>query len=108
MKEAEAIEAQMRAKSGSQPGYPGGGASYTAQPGYPGQGYYPPQQVPTLKLPEQIKISSCTPTCVLPEYEHLDSRINSQSNRGIYSGQPEKLFPPSCRNSSLFFWDFCY
>ena len=52
MKEAEAIEAQMRAKVGGQPGYPGGApaaAPYPgAQPGFQAQpqpGYYPPQQV---------------------------------------------------------------
>jgi len=56
IKEAEAIEAQMRAKSGGQVGF--GGATQgaypgqlpsqhtgqPAQPGYTGQGYYPPQQ----------------------------------------------------------------
>ena len=53
MKEAEAIEAQMRAKAGGQPGYPGGAPAAAPYPGQPGfqaqpQGYYPPQQVRAL------------------------------------------------------------
>jgi len=52
IKEAEAIEAQMRAKSGGQAGFATGGTApgqphypgQPGQPGYAGQGYYPPQQ----------------------------------------------------------------
>jgi far upstream element-binding protein len=47
IEEAEAIEAQIRAKAVPQPqpaGFPA--APYAAQPGYPAPaGYYPPQQV---------------------------------------------------------------
>jgi len=50
IKEAEAIEAQMRAKSGGPAGFAAAGGApaaqghYPGQPGYAGQGYYPPQQ----------------------------------------------------------------
>jgi hypothetical protein len=57
IEEAEAIEAQIRAKAVPQPqpaGFPA--APYAAQPGYPAPaGYYPPQQVSSLYVYVPLK-----------------------------------------------------
>ena len=48
-------------------------------------------------------------TCIVPTMYISVCTLNvNVHTRGIYSGQPEKLLPPPCRNFSVFLRTFCF